>query len=112
FVVDHMGTVAALDGRTGAINWLTLVGDRAATMDARVTMQMNRSNAETVPLLVDAGLIVTSRNVAQVMLLDPATGAKIRDLGDPAFARAALLVPCEGDVLAVGRTVHRLDGRT
>src|SRR5690606_33263553 len=41
YVVDHMGTVASLDGRTGAVNWLALVDDNAATLDARVAIQMS-----------------------------------------------------------------------
>lgn len=114
FVVDHQGAVTCLDGRTGAIRWLSITAEQRATTEAAIARGSRLLNAgfETPPILIEAGLLVNAFSDANPVLLNPETGEKLRDLTAPAIARAQFLMQCGDDVLSVGRSTHLLDGRT
>lgn len=113
FIIDHLGTVSCLQQRTGAIEWLRKV-DAGATADQVLlrAARMSQTRFDSPPVLIEAGLVVNPYRSASAMLLDPATGQKLRDLTDRVISGSAYLMASGTDMLSVGRTVYLLDGAT
>lgn len=114
YVADNLGAVTCLDPRSGTVRWLSVLPGQPSELDAVVRARQTPTSLEnTRPVLVEAGLIVPGLNPnGAACLLDPATGRRLRDLGDPAFTACDYFTRAGRDVLCVGADVWLLDGRT
>lgn len=117
YVVDNLGAVAAMDQRTGAIQWLRLLGDAERVNDedmARAALRQRAAEADggTAPVRCAAGLIVREPVEGAVQLLDPRTGALLRSLSGEPWQAARALRRIDGQVLVIGDGLTLVDGET
>lgn len=117
YVADQLGSVASIDTRSGAVNWLRLIGEPGQPIGVvtpgRRGGDQVRPPIPTPPVLCDSGLIVPAVVVNKgYVLLDPNNGKKLRDLDDVTWTSAACVLPFGGDVIQIGSSVSRLDGKS
>ena len=123
YVVDYLGSVACLDGRTGSVLWLTTTAQAQESRPRINPMVMGRAamlggvaDISVPPILAEAGLIVSHiGDKHATWLLDPAGGEKIRELTDPGWADADYVLPVSRPatgILTIGRAVRLYDGKT
>ncbi|MEX2214432.1 MAG: PQQ-binding-like beta-propeller repeat protein [Phycisphaeraceae bacterium] len=112
FVADHLGAIACLDSRTGAMLWLHKMSDLKLSENG--PSSMNEAPWQiSPPVLIKAGLLtppLEAKNTA--ILLDPRTGKKLQDIDVAAICGAAYLMEAGGDLLCIGSTIQLRDGKT
>jgi outer membrane protein assembly factor BamB len=112
YASDNRGTVIALDGLTGTVRWATIlpgagVVDPSARRSARSVRDVPK------PVLVDAGLLVPPiKSGGPYHLLDPVSGALLRELRNRGWREVEACYAAGADVLAVGQGVSVFDGPT
>lgn len=121
YVANSLGVAACLDVRNGMVWWLNVLPGAGEVVDmnnigARMggrPGQIGNAWQASPPVLVDAGLIVPGEKGGETaLLIDPRTGALLRELTGPVWAESDYFTRAGDDVLCVGPTVHRLDGKT
>jgi outer membrane protein assembly factor BamB/tetratricopeptide (TPR) repeat protein len=122
YLSDNLGSVAAIDGRTGAALWLAVAEDLPAPSEPVLRMRRPRTINPEVgnpPVICPAGLIVPGvGGASDVWLVDPATGRLLRQLDDEAWTDAQFVAPAmthagrADAVVVVGKDVRLYDGRT
>ena len=112
FIIDYLGSITCVDGATGAIRWLQLVGADATT-GGRVISQEEMARPSATPVLTAAGLIAPPWEPgAAAVLLDPDTGAQLRALDSADWRGGGELIAVGNDVALLGPTVVCFDGQT
>lgn len=136
YVVDNIGAVASIDGRTGRVRWLNILANDAVKTKQKILE--SRRNADVMfeypPAVIPAGLVANPYRYSTPVLIDIETGRTIRefkaaetpdDLPEPAegidqedeevkrlVREASIFQRWGDDLLAVGKTVAVLDGQT
>lgn len=111
-VCDNLAVAASIDPATGSVRWLYLSPDAEGAVDAGLSRRGDPADVAP-PVAVPAGVVVPlggKRHAA--LLLDADTGRRLRELADQPWDAAPRLMPVDGDLLAIGRRVTRLDGKT
>ena len=98
YVTDSIGVVAAIDPRSGAYQWLTVVADENLTR-----VNLKTEGVLSPPVLTRSGLVVALASTSdRLLLLDPEDGTLLDDLGDDAgLIGARYILDAAGDVLVV-----------
>ena len=111
------GVHGRIDAADGRIDWLTLnplASEPPASQRKR--QPINVAAARTIPrsalILCGAGLISHDRAGKVIRVLDPADGSVRHTIPAKQWQNPEYLVPDRGDILAIGKTVHRYDGQT
>ncbi len=121
YVADSLGSTACLDARTGMVFWLAVMPDFQQAADSMADRPWIRPNGEntswrnSLPVLVDAGLVVpglSSSMLSGATLMDPQTGKVLRQLHDADWTQADYFMSAGNDVLIVGATLRLMDGKT
>ncbi|MBI1335352.1 MAG: PQQ-binding-like beta-propeller repeat protein [Phycisphaera sp.] len=115
YLWDPLGAAACLDGRTGAMLWLTVDESKVLKPEEWVRGIRGMSGVDDInpPILTRAGLIVPSMSEGKpAWLMDPSSGRIINSLDAPGWITSNYLLDLDGDVLAVGPTVYLFDGKT
>ena len=111
FVTDQRGAVASIDGRTGSMQWITLLerNEEQPAVRAYVGLGAYRGG----PVVLDAGLVVPPAEPSGPhWLVDIDSGQPVRRLQGREWDDVEQCYAVGGDLLAVGQNVARLDGRT
>ncbi|MEM9250767.1 MAG: PQQ-binding-like beta-propeller repeat protein [Planctomycetota bacterium] len=118
YVTDRLGAAAAIESATGRVVWLTVLAE--ASERARRGVDLRSAALRYGPGVVptSAGLIVSvASDVSGVALLDPVDGRRLAEVWDQVdneakqvMRSARALLPIDGDLLAVGASVERIDG--
>ncbi len=114
FASDQLGTAAAVDARTGVVQWIRILAQGGPARRGRMITQRDIASP---PVRVAAGLLVpVGAGSTSVHLVDPETGLDVEGLKerleDPAFNAVSRIEPAGNDVIVIGRRIARLDGAT
>lgn len=129
FVGDSLGTTVCLDSYDGTIRWLNTSGGKMINevTDGRFGFGGGQRQQVVSPthepifieagVLIPAGAIDESNSQPAAIVLDPDTG-RIKGgfsdavLKDSLWSEAEYVTKVDGDILVVGATIARLDGKT
>ncbi|MEM9019161.1 MAG: PQQ-binding-like beta-propeller repeat protein [Planctomycetota bacterium] len=98
YITDSIGVVAALDPRSGAYQWLTVVANTS-----RTSVDLDSQGALSPPVLTKSGLVVAlASRTSNLLLLDPGDGTILDDLSNQRGLQGArYILDAAGDVLIV-----------
>lgn len=106
YVDSRLGTVARLAAADGSIAWLSML---PIDEEERAEVIQKPWHAGA-PVLVEAGLLVHDDWGEQIFVVDAETGERGRTVPFEEWGKPLYLMAVEGDVVAVGESVIRLDG--
>lgn len=112
FISDNLGVVACVDGYSGAMLWAFLAAEDDGAGQPTPSRVMDAGPRDG-PLITPAGVIVPPwHRSAAAMLLNTQTGEIIELLRDEPWTSAEYFLQDGDDIIAVGATITRIDGRT
>ena len=115
YFTDTLGAAACVDARRGTVRWVRLLVEPAADEAGRPAATASPLSDLADPLVCGAGLILPLRlDDTAGLLLDPGDGRVLRRwaMSDWPLNTVGYFLPVNGDVLAVGTRLARLDGET
>lgn len=113
YVCDSVGTIAAIERRTGTVRWLRLLSQGGGLNAALPRPRGKDVEGASQAVLCTAGVIAQCSSLPGSLLLNPRTGETIRSLTGKAWTDVhQLRLLADGDVLAIGGAVVRFDGNT
>ena len=115
YFTDTLGAAACVDARRGTVRWVRLLAEPDADQAGQPGETASPLSDLADPLVCDAGLILPLRlGDAAGLLLDPGDGRVLRRWAttDWPLNTVGYFLPVDGDVLAVGDRLARLDGET
>lgn len=105
YLTDSVGVAAAIDARSGAYKWLTVLAeDRGGIRSGQINLETD--GVLTPPVMTRAGLVVCLASTQQrLTLLDPEDGTVLSDMDfDRRLVGAQYILDVAGDVLVVARS--------
>ncbi|MEM1207832.1 MAG: PQQ-binding-like beta-propeller repeat protein [Planctomycetota bacterium] len=119
YVTDRLGAAAAIEAATGRVVWLTVLAEASERARRGVDLRSAGLRYGSGVIPTEAGLIVAvASDASGLTLLDPTDGRRLTQDWRASNEKARVvarnawaLLPIDGDLLAIGDTIGRIDGR-